>query len=95
MSNGSSSKVSRTDWARVDALTDEEIDTSDIPEVTPEMFARGVWRNQSTERITLDVDSVIVAWFKRYGDDWEKHVHAALHEYLMSHLDDERTSRST
>lgn len=32
-------RQSKTDWARVDALRDEEIDLSDNPEVTPEMFA--------------------------------------------------------
>jgi hypothetical protein len=31
---------SKTDWARVDAQRDEDIDLSDNPEVTPEMFAK-------------------------------------------------------
>ena len=28
----------KTDWERVDALTDDEIDYSDSPEITEEMF---------------------------------------------------------
>jgi hypothetical protein len=32
----STSKASRTDWARVDAMRDEDIDFSDVPEATPE-----------------------------------------------------------
>jgi len=32
----------QTDWERLDAMTDDEIDFSDIPEVTPEMFAHAV-----------------------------------------------------
>jgi len=32
----------QTDWKHLDAMTDDEIDFSDIPEVTPEMFARAV-----------------------------------------------------
>jgi hypothetical protein len=34
------SRKSQTDWKRVDALKDHKIALSDIPEVTPEMFAR-------------------------------------------------------
>ena len=35
---------SQTDWDRLDAMDDEDIELSDIPEVTPEMFARAVAR---------------------------------------------------
>jgi hypothetical protein len=35
---------SRTDWARVDSMTDDEIDTSDISPVTEEFFARAKLR---------------------------------------------------
>lgn len=35
---------SQTDWARVDALADADIDFSDIPEITPESFAGAVVR---------------------------------------------------
>jgi hypothetical protein len=34
------SKLSATDWARIDALTDETIDTSDIPPLSDAFFAR-------------------------------------------------------
>jgi hypothetical protein len=42
MSEPSSLESSRTDWTRIDALRDEEIDLSDNPEVTPEMFAKAI-----------------------------------------------------
>jgi predicted RNA polymerase sigma factor len=35
-----SSKKSQTDWQRLQALKDEDINLSDSPVVTPEMFAR-------------------------------------------------------
>src|SRR5207249_5063778 len=44
MKKPTTSKRSRTDWKRVDAQRDQEIDFSDIPELTPEMFARAVVR---------------------------------------------------
>jgi hypothetical protein len=50
MSNPSFSKTSKraatskTDWRRVNAMCDADIDLSDIPEVTAEMAAHGVLR---------------------------------------------------
>jgi len=44
MKKPGASNKSRTDWKRVDTLTDKQIDFSDTPELTPEMFARAVVR---------------------------------------------------
>lgn len=44
MRKKSISRKSETDWKRIDAMKDEDIDLSDIPEVTAEMFARGIVR---------------------------------------------------
>ena len=44
MSKQNISRKSRTDWKRMDAMRDEDIDTSDIPEITPEQFARAIVR---------------------------------------------------
>ena len=35
---------SETNWERLDAMTDEDIDLSDCPEVTTEQFAKSVVR---------------------------------------------------
>lgn len=37
-------RQSATDWARIDQMTDEEIDTSDIPPLTDAFFAKAKWR---------------------------------------------------
>lgn len=34
---------SRTDWERIDAMTDDEIDVSDSPPLTDEFFAKAKW----------------------------------------------------
>ena len=44
MNKKSTSSKSETDWKRLDAMTDEDIDLSDCPEITPEMFAKAVVR---------------------------------------------------
>jgi hypothetical protein len=42
MSNKSTLKTSLTDWARLAVMKDEDIDFSDCPEATPEMFANAI-----------------------------------------------------
>jgi hypothetical protein len=44
MSNEPIFKKSQTDWQRLDAMEDEDIDLSDCPEITPEQFARAIVR---------------------------------------------------
>lgn len=44
MNEPNKNRPSRTDWARVDAMTDEEIDTSDIPPLTDEFFKNATLR---------------------------------------------------
>ena len=39
MNKNSSPLESQTDWDRLETMTDDEIDYSDIPEITPEQFA--------------------------------------------------------
>lgn len=65
MNNEATSSNSQTDWQRLDAMTDEEIDLSDCPEVTPEMFAKAVVRRslsvaQDKTQVTLRLDSDVL-----------------------------------
>lgn len=44
MSETDLKKPSETDWARIDQMTDDEIDTSDIPPLDDAFFAAAQWR---------------------------------------------------
>ena len=57
---------SATDWERVDAMRDEDIDLSDSPELTPEMFAKAIVRRGLKARpkkvqFTLRVEEDVLA----------------------------------
>ena len=79
-------KSSETNWARVDALTDDEIDTSDIPPLTESYFARAtLWLPQQPVAVTLHVDPDVLAWFKAQGDEYEQRLNAALRIYVEAH----------
>jgi hypothetical protein len=55
MSENNLKKPSETDWARIDQMTDEEIDTSDIPPLGDAFFAAAQWR-MPEKKIMIDGD---------------------------------------
>jgi uncharacterized protein (DUF4415 family) len=87
MNNKSILNKSETDLARLDAMSDEDIDFSDCPEVTPEMFAKAVVRRapKSQVTITLRVDQDVLAWFESQGDSAERRMAMALKIYSDTH----------
>jgi uncharacterized protein (DUF4415 family) len=89
VSKRSISKVSKTDWNRIDALRDEDIDLSDIPEVTPEMFAqavvrRGLGAEPRKEQVTLRVDADVLKWFRSLGRGYQTQINALLRAYMAA-----------
>jgi uncharacterized protein (DUF4415 family) len=62
--------VSKTDWQRVQAMQDADIDLSELPEITAEMAAHGVVRVAGKEvprgkiRLTMYLDNAVVEYFK-------------------------------
>lgn len=79
-------KFSETNWTRVDALTDDEIDTSDIPPLTESFFNRATLRlPQQPVAVVVHVDPDVIAWFKAQGDEYEQRINAALRIYAEVH----------
>ncbi len=83
-------KESLTDWERLDAMKDEDIDLSDMPEVTPEMFARAVVRRGLKEpagkqQVTIRLDSDVLAWFRAQGKGYQTRINALLRAYMEAH----------
>lgn len=67
-------------------LRDEDIDLSDIPELT------SGWRRVSElippgnkEQITLRLDADVLQFFKSTGRRYQSRINAALREYMNSH----------
>ena len=90
MKKPTTSKKSRTDWKRVDAQRDQEIDFSDIAELTPEMFARAVVRRglkpvPRKEQLTIRVDSDVLDWYKKQGPGYQTRINALLRAYMLEH----------
>ena len=75
--------TSKTDWTRIDAMTDDDIDTSDIPPLTDEFFAKAQLRSptKSTDTVAVTVDTETLLWFRSKGEDAEQHIAATLRIY--------------
>ena len=90
MKKAATSKKSRTDWKRVDALKDNDIDFSDMPEVSPKMFARAIVRRglkpvSRKAQLTLRVDSDVLDWFRKQGQGYQTKINALLRAYMDAH----------
>jgi uncharacterized protein (DUF4415 family) len=90
MRKATTSKKSLTDWGRVDALKDEDLDLSDTPEVSPEMFARSVVRRglkpvPRKAQLTLRLDSDVLEWFRKQGQGYQTKINALLRAYMDAH----------
>ena len=86
MSKNDSKNTSKPNWKKVDALTDEQIDTSDIPPLGESFFARAKWRKPAKPvTVTVHLDPEVLAWFKAQGDQYEQKINAALRIYAEAH----------
>lgn len=78
--------TSRTDWARIDAMSDEDIDTSDIPPLSEEFFTKAQLRMpKSSMKVTVLVDPDTLAWFQAQGESAEQQMSVALRIYAEAH----------
>ena len=84
------SQTDRTDWNRVDKLRDKDIDFSDNPEVTAEMFAKAVLRKGlkpavRKTQVTLRIDEDVLTWFKKQGKGYQTRINSFLKAYKDAH----------
>jgi uncharacterized protein (DUF4415 family) len=68
-------------------MKDEDIDFSEIPEWTPEMFAKAVVRRglkppPGKAQLTLRLDSDVLEWFRRQGRGYQTRINALLRAYM-------------
>jgi uncharacterized protein (DUF4415 family) len=87
MSKKDLSKKSRTDWAKLESMTDEEIDYSDIPPLDDEFFATGELRMPTTKPlISIRIDPEVLTWFRSQGPGYQTRINAVLRLYMEAQL---------
>jgi uncharacterized protein (DUF4415 family) len=92
MKKSSSSKTSKTDWARVRAQKDREIAvTAEHPEAKVKHIVRGIVRRglrplPPKASIALRVDADVLEWFKSQGPGYQTRMNAVLRAFKEASL---------
>jgi uncharacterized protein (DUF4415 family) len=86
MSADDMNKPSKTNLEHFDAMTDDMIDTSDIPPLTEEYFANATWLMPKAKvKVTVEVEPEVMEWFKSQGENSQRYLSAALRIYAQAH----------
>jgi uncharacterized protein (DUF4415 family) len=100
MKKAASKRLTRGQRAELKSLTtlrDDEIDTSDAPELLDWSGARrGLFYRPVKQQLTLRLDADVVAWFKSHAvsdEGYQTRINRALREYVRSHARRRRHSR--
>ena len=79
-------KEQKADLAALEAVPDDRIDTSELPELTDWNEARrGLFYRPVKQQITLRLDSDVVDWFKRNapgGRGYQTEINRALRQHV-------------
>ena len=88
----SSRRRGKTDWSRVDALSDRKIENAirSDPDAAPlldrKWFAKATLvMPEPKVPISLRIDREVVDWFKSHGARYQSRVNAVLKAYIQAH----------
>lgn len=75
--------TSRTNWAALEVMQDEDIDYSDIPPLTDAFFERAILRvpaDQAQRLVQLDPD--VMRWFQAQGGEYRSRINSVLRRHI-------------
>ena len=71
---------------RLAEMSEEQIDTSGIPEVRDwEGALRGRFYRPVKKQVTLRLDADLLEWFRSQGKRYQTRINAVLREYMETH----------
>jgi len=79
----------KTDWARVDALTDEDIEAAIADDPDWQEFKNIDWSEAvlvippRKKAISIRIDEDVLDFFKREGDGYQRRMNAVLRSYMQ------------
>ncbi len=76
---------SRTNWAKIDATKDDEIDYSDAPATDAEFWSSAqIVMPEPKVALGVRFDRDVVDWFKDQGSGYQTRMNAVLRAYMES-----------
>jgi len=73
---------SKTDWVRVDAMADAEIDLTDSPELDATFFAQAIPTSGHPRRLLVTLDPEVFRFVVAQGAEYERLINTALRAYM-------------
>jgi uncharacterized protein (DUF4415 family) len=86
MSEKDLKNTSETNWEHLKTMSDEKIDTSDVPALDEAFFANAKLRMPTGKiSVLLNVDEDILKWYQEKGIDIQSVANLALKDYVETH----------
>jgi uncharacterized protein (DUF4415 family) len=83
---------SKTEWARVDAMTEAELEAAiasdpDWADVPPDWYKHATphYPDALRKEVRLRLDPDLLAWFKQQGPGYQARINAALRAFVEAH----------
>ena len=76
------SKSSKTNWDLLAKMEDQDIDTSDIPELGDDFFQNAELRVPVKKPVTIRLDADVLEWFKAGGKGYQTRINQLLRKYM-------------
>jgi uncharacterized protein (DUF4415 family) len=83
-------KAQATDWAKLDAMSDAEIDYSDIPKLGDDFFkqaARNPFYRPVKAATTVRLDTDILAWLRSQGKGYQTRINQILRDAMLKDIE--------
>ena len=78
----------KTDWARVDVMTEDELDEAASADPDAQPTDAAFWKDaeivmpEPKERITMRLDKEVLDWFRKEGKGYQTRMNAILRAYM-------------
>src|SRR5467141_358456 len=79
----------KKELAALAALPDDQIDTSDIPELPPSAWknaVRGKFYRPVKQAVSMRLDADVIAWLKKRGRGYQTRVNSILRQTMMTDI---------
>ena len=84
MSARNTKRRSRTNWERLDRMTDREIDYSEIPRLDANFFREAILWPGRKQQVTLRLDPDVLSFFRKQGKGYQTTINAVLRTYVAA-----------
>ena len=75
-----------TDYDKLDRMSDDDIDYSDIPEMDEAFWANARIEDPGKKKaISLRIDKDVLEWFKHQGGRYQRLINLVLRQYMKAH----------